>query len=69
MRDELETTKDNLDYVQDRIKSGQNDIMALMETKPVSGVTGCTIFNPGSWNYFCPERQYVCVFTCEVIIY
>lgn len=36
LRDELETTKDNLDYVQDRIKSGQNDIMALMETKAVS---------------------------------
>lgn len=36
LRDELETTKDNLEYVQDRIKSGQNDIMALMETKAVS---------------------------------
>jgi len=36
LRDELETTRDNLDYVQDRIKSGQNDIMALMETKAVS---------------------------------
>ena len=36
LKDELETAKDNLDYVQDRIKSGQNDIMALMEIKAVS---------------------------------
>ena len=36
LRDELENTKDNLDYVQDRIKNGQSDIMALMETKAVS---------------------------------
>ncbi|XP_065898994.1 kinesin-like protein KIF21A isoform X2 [Dysidea avara] len=51
LRDELETLKDNLDYVQDRIKSGQNDIMALMETKTDEGDTtqvstlihGCTV--------------------------
>jgi len=38
LRDELETVKDNLDYVQDRIKCGQNDVMALMETKTVCAV-------------------------------
>ena len=52
LRDELETAKDNLDYVQDRIKSGQNDIMALMEIKAVSSdkyvriYTYCRIYKP-----------------------